>query len=259
MRNPSLVCAFGSLAAMAPLKAVPPLVSGDVPTADKETFEWYVGTRYQSEGGSVSRQVPVTELVYGLSDRQEVTFETAFLSQQDSQGFGDIVLGSKYLFLKEADSLPGISGTFEIKLPSAGRKGGLGTGAYDYDLRVPVEKTWGWFTLLGNVGYTVVGEPRIGGIREPRRNVWFVSSAQEYQITPRTKLLDEVYLETGDRPGTASRFAADVGFEHKLRENFKVHATVGKSLRGDNRGGPGLRVYAGFEWDFDAPWKTPAR
>ncbi|MEO6742129.1 MAG: transporter [Chthoniobacteraceae bacterium] len=241
------------------LDAVPPMVSGDVPTAEKGTFEWYVGTRYQSEGGSVNRQVPITELVYGISDRQEITFEIPYFSQQGEHGFGDIVLGIKFMFLKESKARPGIAGTFELKLPSASASRGLGTGRFDYDLRVPVQKTWGWFTLMGNVGYTIVGEPRVGGTTQPRRNVWFVSTAQQWQVTPKTKVLSEVYLKTAEEPGQPNRFAADVGFEHNLRDNFKVHATVGRSLRQGARGGPDLRVYVGFVWKFDAPWNQVAK
>lgn len=253
-KKTSLVCSLFTLAA-ARLEAVPPLVSGDVLTAEKGSFEWYVGTRYQSEGGSVNRQIPFTELVYGISDRQEITFEVPLLSQQGEHGFGDIVLGTKYMALKESKTSPGVSGVFEMKLPSASASRGLGTGELNYDLTLRAQKTWGWFTLLGNVGYTIVGEPRVGGITEARKNVWFVSTAQFFELTPKTKLLSEIYLETSEEPGEPNRFAAGVGFEHKLRDNFKVHAMVGRSLREDSRGGPDLRVYVGFVWEFDAPWK----
>ena len=74
---------------------------------------------------------------------------------------------------------------------------------------------------MGNIGYTIVGEPRVGGITQARRNVWFVSTAQQWQVTPKTKLLSEIYLETADEPGQSNRFAADVGFEHKLRDKFQ--------------------------------------
>jgi hypothetical protein len=238
------------------IEAVPPLVSGDVPTAEKETFEWYVGMSYQSEAGSITRQFFFTELVYGISDRQEVTFEIPFLSQDGEHGFGDIVLGTKYMVLKETEKLPGISPTFEIKLPSASASRGLGTGEFNYDLRVPVQKTWGWFTLLGNVGYTIIGEPHVNGVVEPRKNVWFVSSAQECKISEKTRLLSEIYLETAEEPGKPNRFAADVGFEQVFSEKFKVHGAVGRSLR---EGPSDLRIYVGFEWDFDAPWKREVK
>src|SRR5215217_4003119 len=93
--------------------APPPLVTGDVPTADKQTFEWYVGGRYQeSESGRPSRLLPFTELVYGLSERQEMTFEVAGLSENHDYGISDAVLGTKYVFQTELDSRPGVAGSF---------------------------------------------------------------------------------------------------------------------------------------------------
>ena len=246
---------FATLAAGAQLHAVPPLVSGDVPTADKDTFELYPGVRYQSEGGSVNRQFPFVELVYGISDRQEVTFEIPFLSQQGERGFGDIVLGTKYNFIKESRRLPGVSCTFELKLNNASASRGLGSGGLDCDIRFPFQKTWGWFTALGNVGYTIVGEAKSGGVTQPRRNVWFASFVQQYRVWDKTKLLSEIYLETGEERGQPNRFAADVGFEQKIAHNLTFQAAVGRSLREGARGGPDLRVYVGLHWVFDAPWK----
>ena len=141
MRKLLQICALLTLTAGARLCAVPPLVSGDVPTADKGTFELYSGVRYQSENDSVNRQLPTSELIYGLSDRQEITFEIAFLSQQGEHGFGDAVIGTKYNFIKETGTLPGISGSFELKLPTGSASRGLGRNTYDYDFRFRVQKT----------------------------------------------------------------------------------------------------------------------
>ena len=208
------------------LQAVPPLVSGDVPTAEKGTFEWYLGTLYHRASDSIRREILTTELVYGISDRQEVTFEMPLLSQEGEHGLGDITLGTKFMFVKESETLPGVSVTFELKLPSASASRGLGTGAFDYDFLVPVQKNWGWFTLLGNVGYTIVGDAHVGGVVEPRKNVWFVSSAQQCQIAPKTKLLSEVYLATSDEPGRPNTFAGDIGLEHEFGENSRCTAPL---------------------------------
>jgi len=236
--------------------APPPLVTGDVPTADKGLFEWYVGGRYQeSESGSPARPLPFTELVYGISDRQELTFEIAGLSREHHYGINDAVVGTKYVLLRETSQLPGIAGSFELKLPTGDESRGLGSGEFDYDLRLRGQKTWGWFTAIGNVGYTFVTDPDFGGVRQSAENVWLLTLGQEYQVAKRTKLLSELYFVSREEPGGANRLAANVGFKHKLRENLTVHAAVGKSVREANRGGPDLRVYAGFKWEFDAPWK----
>ena len=237
--------------------AVPPLVTGDVPTADKQTFEWYVGTRYQeSESGNPQRLLPFTELVYGLTERQELTLEFAGLSQNHEYGINDAVVGTKFVFLKETERRPGVAGSFELKLPTGDKDRGLGSGEFDYDLRLRAQKTWGWFTAIGNVGYIFVTDPEFGGVRQSTENVWLVAFAQEWQVAKRTKLLSELYFVSREERGEPNRLAANIGFKQKLLDNLSIHAAVGKSVREGNRGGPGVRVYAGIKWEFGAPWTT---
>jgi hypothetical protein len=204
---------------------------------------------YESERDSISREVPTLELNYGLTDRQEITLEVPFLSQQGEHGFGDLAIETKYIFLKETKTLPGIAGSFELKLPTGSAARGLGSGAVDYEFLFRAQKTWGWVTALGNVGCTILGE------REGRNAVWFVSFAQQYKVSDKTKLLSEIYLETADEQGQPNRCAANVGFETEIAHNLTLLAAVGRSLREDARGGPDLRVYVGLHWVFDAPWK----
>jgi hypothetical protein len=236
--------------------AVPPLVTGDVPTADKQTFEWYLGARYQeSETRNPERLLPFTELVYGLTERQELTFEFAGLSHDHEYGINDAVIGTKFRFLKETERRPGVAGSFELKLPTGDKDRGLGSGEFDYDLRLRTQKTWAWFTAMGNVGYTFVTDPEFGGVRQNTENVWLLAFAQEWQVAKRIKLLSELYFVSREAPGDANRLAANIGFKHKLLDNLSVHAAIGKSVRDGNRGGPDVRVYVGFKWEFDAPWK----
>lgn len=259
MKLPLLTLA-GVLAVVPQCFAPPPLVTGDVPTADKGTFEWYVGGRYQeSETGKPTRLLPFTELVYGLSDRQELTLEFAGQSQDRQFGINDVVVGTKYIFLKEAEQRPGIAGSFELKLPTGNEARGLGSGEFDYDLRLRAQKTWGWFTGIGNVGYTVVTDPVLGGVRTSTENVWLFSFGQEYELARRTSLLSEIYFTSREVPGDPNRLAANIGFKHKLRDKLVMHAAVGKSLRDGNRGGPDMRVYVGLKWEFDAFWKLGKR
>lgn len=237
-------------------RAIPPIVASDVPTADKGLVEIFLGTRYQ-ETGKIERQVPFNELVVGISRWQELTFEMPYLSVSPSKGlsengFGDAVVGSKVMFLRENAKHPGMAVSFEAKLDNASEPKGLGSGAVDYDVRWRVQKEWGWFTGLWNLGYTFVGEPTVNGTRQDRRDVWFGAFAQEYKVAPQTKLLSEVYWKNSDTPGEPSRFAGDIGFKHNFYPWMQLQAAVGKSLRDGNLGGPKLRVYAGVKIEFFA-------
>jgi len=236
--------------------APPPLVTGDVPTADKYAFEWYVGGRYQeSEDGRPSRLLPFSELVYGLSERQEVTLEVAGLSENRGYGITDAVLGTKYLFQAESGSRPGIAASFELKLPTGNKNRGRGSGEFDYDIRLRAQKTWGRFTITGNAGYTFVTTPTVGGVRQPRENVPFFSVAQEWALTPTTALLSEVYLLGREAPGDPDRVAFNLGFKQQIGDGLFVHAAAGQSLRTHQRGGPDARLYAGLKYEFGAPRK----
>ena len=232
-----------------PLSAIPPLVMGDVPTADVGCYELFVGTRFQKTGG-IERQVPFTELVYGVSDRQEVTFEIPIISGDAGTGFGDAVVGTKYMFVKESAHRPGIACSFELKTANGDVAQGLGSGGEDFDVRLRAEKSWGWFTGLLNAGYTFIGEPAVAGVRQDRRDQRFYAFGQEWKISGKTKLLSEIYWKSNDTPGDPHRFAFDVGFKHKLRKDLAVHAAIGESLRDGEVGGPRQRIYAGVKFDF---------
>lgn len=237
-----------------PAHAVPPLASGDVPTADRGHAEVYLGFQEQDKGG-IEREMPADEVVLGVSSWQEVTLELPYQTLNPSQGkrqsgLGDAVLGTKMMFLRETRSRPGAAVSFEAKLDNADSKKGLGSGAVDYDIRLRTQKTMGWFTALGNVGYTFIGEPLIDGLRRDRRDVWFLAFAQMYRVAAKTSLLSEVYWKNSDTPGEPSSFAGNVGFKHDLLSWLQVHATVGKSLREGNVGGPKLRIYAGLKMEF---------
>jgi hypothetical protein len=48
-----------------------PMVTGGVPTPEQGTFESYAGVLYQKDG-PIERNLPFTELVYGITERLEV-------------------------------------------------------------------------------------------------------------------------------------------------------------------------------------------
>jgi hypothetical protein len=238
--------------------APPPLVTGDVPTADKQMLEWYVGALYQkAESGQASRLLPFTELVYGISERQEITLEIAGLSEDHSYGITDAVVGTKFVFQPEEGGRPGLAGSFELKLPTGDKDSGRGSGEFDYDLRLRAQKTWGRFTAIGNVGYTFVTPPALGGVRQQVDDVPFVSFAQEWEITPTMHLLSEIYFVGREAPGESNRVAFNVGFKHRILDGLFVHAAAGQSVRAHRRGGPDARFYAGIKYEFAAPGNRP--
>lgn len=229
--------------------AAPPLVMGDVPTAGPGEIEVYVGTRYEKDGTG-QWQAPFAEVVLGVSPWQEFTIELPYLVQGAQQGIGDAVLGTKLLLLREAPDRPGLAGSFEWKLTTGSQSKGLGTGAMEYDFRLRSQKTWSRFTLLANLGYTFVGQPRQDGVVLARRNVGFAAAGQELEVDARFRLLAELYWRSADSPDEPARASADVGFKYDLAPHLSIHGAVGRSVRQASLGGPQLRLYAGLKGSF---------
>jgi hypothetical protein len=229
--------------------SVPPLVTGDVPIADRGQFELYVGVLYE-ENGTVEREIPTTEFVLGVSTWQEVTLEVPYVSAGGQQGFGDIVLGTKLLILSETAGRPGLAGSFEVKLASGSQPKGVGTGAPEYGLLLRSQKTLGLFTVMANLGYTFVSEPSENGVPRTRRNVGFAALGLEIGVSEAFHPLAEVYWRSSDTPGEPARVSGDLGFKLAFAQHLSVRAAVGTSLRPESLGGPQIRAYGGLKWDF---------
>ena len=234
------------------LSAAPPLVTGDVPTADKGHFEWNLGFLSPKSSG-IERQLPASELIYGVTDRLEITAGTPFIRSANQQGFGDVTLGTKAVLASESEQYPGFAASYELKQDNGDANKELGTGGLEHELRLRSQKTFSWFTPIANVAYTVVPDVTVGGVHGDRRNVWSANFAQEWQIAKKTTLLSEVYWNTSDTNGEPQRLAWNAGVRHQLQETLSLHAAVGRTLREHESGGPDLRVYLGVKWQFDAP------
>lgn len=258
MKRLSFAALLGVAVCLPCLYAPPPLITGDVPTADTGHFELYSGFRYQ-DTGQVQRQLPHVELVYGVAAGWEVSAETNYLSRAGAHSIDDFTIATKTVFLAESATTPAIGGSYEFKLDNGDAARGLGSGGHEHDLRLRAQKTFALVTPILNFGYVLVPDATVGGRPTARQDVWRASLAQEWQASKSLKLLSEVYWRTADEPGGAARLGWNVGFKHKPRDGVTWHGAIGESLRESNRGGPDLRVYAGLKFEFGGPWRSANR
>ena len=149
-----------------------------------------------------------------------------------------------------------MAASYEYKFDNADTKRELGSGGVEHDFRLRAQKTFGWFTPIVNAGYVVVPDARLAGVLSLRQDVWRASFAQEWQALENLRLLSEVYWRGADEPGSPARLGWNLGFKHKLRDRVSWHGAMGESLRPKNRGGPDLRAYVGFKFEFASPWAS---
>jgi hypothetical protein len=143
---------------------------------------------------TVSKEVSLTPcLYYGLTDNWEagVTMPYTFLDDSSSgkvNGFGDLVVGSKYRFWEETDILPSFALAFDLKTDSANDDKGLGTGKKDYTLSSIFTKTAGDYVFDLNLGYVFVG-----GAAD---DIFLYSVDAGYDLNEKLSLCAEIYGET---------------------------------------------------------------
>jgi hypothetical protein len=73
-------------------------------------------------------------------------------------GFGDLTLGAAYAIPEERLGL-GLDLSARVKVPTASRAKGLGTGKTDVTVGAELSKTFGKITPFASVGYRFLGDP----------------------------------------------------------------------------------------------------
>ena len=147
MTRLNLAAVLGIAACLPRLYAPPPLITGDVPTADAGHFEFYTGLRYQ-DTGRIHRQLPHAELVYGIAPGWEISAEGNYLSRAGQHGLEDFTIATKTVLLAESATRPGVGASYEFKLDNGDAARGLGTGGHEHDVRLRAQKTFGRLTPI---------------------------------------------------------------------------------------------------------------
>lgn len=124
---------------------------------------------YASAAGTYKITVPQIEVtrraaggtetvVPGDADNGAIILPVSSVAQRVS-GLGDILAAASYNISDDHSSGVVIDVTGKIKFATADQKKGLGTGKNDYALQVDLAKLIGPASLLGMLGYRVVGKP----------------------------------------------------------------------------------------------------
>jgi hypothetical protein len=138
---------------------------GDFGTSDT-TRSAYVPVTFRYLGEQFD--VGVTAGLIYLNTTSDVVIidgvPTATGRQQRTQdvGFGDLVFRGRYYALEDpgVDSLvPALTPFLKVKAPTADASKGLGTGEWDVGFGLEFDKQFREFFLLGDVGYTFIGDP----------------------------------------------------------------------------------------------------
>jgi Putative MetA-pathway of phenol degradation len=181
----ALLCGLGLGPAVVGGQDREPLPSREASTG-REHFQLKLGAGYdQGDFGtsSTTRSVYAPITFRYLGDRFDlgVTASLVYLDTESSVvvvdglptaaerqrrttevGFGDIILRGRYYLLEDpgvGSYLPALAPFLKVKAPTASASKGLGTGEWDVGFGLEFDKRFTEFFILGDLGYTFIGDP----------------------------------------------------------------------------------------------------
>ena len=221
----------GWLLALNFTRAGPPFVTEDPEPPPLGGWEINVPFIIERTPGKTQMDAPLFDLNYGLRDIQlklEIPIEIAHEdSNRTAAGAGDLLIGVKWRFFNNEKSLLQFGIYPQLLVPSGDHSRGLGEGQPAYLFPVVAQKSWGKWTLYGNVGFwwQTAGD---------ERNYLYAGAVLERQITEQLELGVELSGNSPKEHGGRSEVAFNVGGTWKLSEHWNLLFAGGRDFVGDS-------------------------
>lgn len=183
--------------------------------------------------GYVSPQYDVSVTVPYLNIANKTNGATT-----SESGTGDVILRGGRMFVPEGDGGFSLDGALAVKLPTADKNKGLGTGETDYGAFLSVHQRFDKTKLSLMTGYIKVEEPP-----SVNYNDIYLYGVGIARIIGRTELYTSFEGRRAMVPGAKNPQEINVGFFHILNA---VYAIKGSAFSGLNNGGPDFGLSAGI-------------
>ncbi|KAA3619382.1 MAG: DUF3187 family protein [Calditrichaeota bacterium] len=133
---------------------------------DQSSTNYYLnaGVRYRANNWSLSASLPFILQDSPLLDQsitaQSEDDETMHGMDDFSGGIGDIYFYGSYRLFQARTSLPSLSITAQLKVPTGDELTLFSTGATDYGIGLSLSKNLGRFNAFADVGFLHLGDPQ---------------------------------------------------------------------------------------------------
>jgi hypothetical protein len=154
-----------------------------------------------------------------------------------TSGMGDIILRGGRVFIPEGDGGFSLDGALAVKLPTADKNKGLGTGEPDYGAFISGHQRFDKTKLSLLTGYIKVGEPS-----SVTYNDVYLYGIGISQIINSTELYTSFEGRRAMIPGQKNPQEINVGFFCALNTDYAVK---GNTFAGLNKGGPDFGLSVG--------------
>jgi len=211
------------------VEAGPPFVTDDPEVPPVGGWEINIPFTLNRTPGSTQMNAPLFDFNYGLPQLQlEFDIPVAVFSDRKATnaGLGDLLYGIKWRFFKDEKTQVQFGTYPQMFAPTGNYREGLGGGRPNYILPLLAEKSWGKWTLYGDVGYrlqTALGE----------QSYWYTGAVLQRDINDRLSLGVELFGNTTTVPNGRPDFAFNVGGSLKLNDHLHFIFTGGRDFVGD--------------------------
>ena len=230
MKIHGLIFGVGWLLAVGLAQAGPPFVTDDPEPPPPGGWEINVPFSLERTPDTTEMDAPLFDLNYGLPDLQlKLEFPINIVhedSNDTTAGAGDLLLGVKWRFYNNKQSLLQFGTYPQLLVPTGNQARGLGEGQPGFVLPFLVQKSWDRWTLYGNVGYW-------WQTAAEQRNYFYAGAVLEREINERLTLGVELFGNSPKERGSRSDVAFNIGGTWKLSEHFNLLFAGGRDIAGD--------------------------
>lgn len=211
--------------------------SGKYGTPDTTTFLSIPAIcKYETDLWLIKLTVPyisITTVDGVLPDIGPVAHANTAGSKVTTSGLGDVVAATTYYAVPDKDGSVGLNITGEIKLPTANKVAGLGTGETDYAVKLDVYKAFNVTTLYAAVGRKILGSSAM----YPLHDVFYGSVGASYQASDKLSMGVNLDAAQGSYDSLPGPLEVSFNFTRKIDIHKKLEAYL---LKGLSNGSPDI-------------------
>jgi len=173
---------------------------------------------------------PLFDLNYGLPNTQlKLEIPVSIVHSDDdgiAAGLGDLLLGVKWRFFNNEQSQLQLGTYPQVLLPTGDESRGIGEGRTAFVLPLMAQKSWGQWTIYGNIGYWWQNAAET-------RNYGYAGAVLEREINGRLTLGVELFGNSPKERGRRSEVAFNIGGTWKLSKHLNLLFSGGRDIVGD--------------------------
>ena len=226
-----VILIFVSVIAATAAQAGPPYVTEDPETPPLHGWEINIPFTLEHESGEQVFETPLFDINYGFRRNVQLKVEFALLNVRlhgatTERGLSDTGVGVKWRFLEEGRVSPQMALYPQVMLPTGDSERGLGEGEPSYVLPLIAQKSWGAWTVFGNVGALLQGTP-------DSRDFWFQGLVLVREVSPSLELGLEEYGNSPTDLDEPSSLGFNVGGTWMATDTVAVLFSAGHTFRGE--------------------------